>query len=185
MPHHESLRPDGLLQNQTQKQEKTSSQAPARENPRLSAIKEPTSNRNSAYSATSTESRALKTKVGPWKLGKTLGVGATARVRLVRHEITGQEAAIKILQKSRAEKSQAGSLVDLEKGKQGDFDEDGERRMPLGIEREVAIMRLVQHPHIMKLYDIWENRTEMLVTIDVSFHLLFANLSQLLSPRTG
>jgi hypothetical protein len=33
--------------------------------------------------------------------------------------------------------------------------------MPIGIEREVAIMKLIQHPNIMKLYDIWENRTEM------------------------
>jgi serine/threonine protein kinase len=40
---------------------------------------------------------------------------------------------------------------------------DGIRRMPVGIEREVAIMKLIQHPNIMKLYDIWENRTEMYV----------------------
>jgi hypothetical protein len=38
---------------------------------------------------------------------------------------------------------------------------NGFRRMPYGIEREVAIMKLIEHPHIMKLYDIWENRTEM------------------------
>jgi serine/threonine protein kinase len=39
--------------------------------------------------------------------------------------------------------------------------EDGVKRMPVGIEREVAIMKLIRHPNIMKLYDIWENRTEM------------------------
>jgi len=93
-----------------------------------------------------------------------LGKGATARVRLARHSVTGQEAAVKIVQKKNAQLSQAGSLADLDKAvSKLPEDEDGPRRMPVGIEREVAIMKLIQHPNIMKLYDIWENRTEMLV----------------------
>ena len=38
---------------------------------------------------------------------------------------------------------------------------EGEMRVPMAIEREVAILKLIEHPHIMKLYDIWENRSEM------------------------
>lgn len=38
---------------------------------------------------------------------------------------------------------------------------DGEMRIPMAIEREVAILKLIEHPNIMKLYDIWENRSEM------------------------
>lgn len=38
---------------------------------------------------------------------------------------------------------------------------NGEMRVPMAIEREVAILKLIEHPHIMKLYDIWENRSEM------------------------
>jgi serine/threonine protein kinase len=90
-----------------------------------------------------------------------LGKGATARVRMARHAITGQPAAIKIVQKKNAQISQAGSLASLDR-KDAEFKEgEGVRRMPYGIEREVAIMKLIEHPHIMKLYDIWENRTEM------------------------
>jgi serine/threonine-protein kinase HSL1, negative regulator of Swe1 kinase len=136
-------------------------------NPRLSEISKdsqiPESNRNSQISTTSTNaSGRRKILIGPWHLGKTLGKGATARVRLARHAVTGQLAAIKIVQKKDAQLSQAGSLAALDqKDASMENPRDGARKMPYGIEREVAIMKLIQHPHIMKLYDIWENRTEM------------------------
>ena len=76
--------------------------------------------------------------------------------------LQGQEAAIKIVQKKCAQISQAGSLAALDQAESAQpTPEDGTRRMPIGVEREVAIMKLIQHPNIMKLYDIWENRTEM------------------------
>jgi len=178
-PHHESLKQDGLLQTigsspastlsqgeyyPMKKAPRTGSPGPNVNNPRLSAISKE-SNRNSQISTVSTnasDGKRIKARIGPWKLGKTLGKGATARVRLARHAFTGQQAAIKIVQKKNAQMSQAGSLVDLDIS-DGDMLEldDGVRRMPMGIEREVAIMKLIQHPNIMKLYDIWENRTEM------------------------
>lgn len=139
-------------------------------NPRLSAISKEhpvtDSNRNSQISTVSTnasDGKRLKFCIGPWKLGKTLGKGATARVRLARHVYTGQEAAIKIVQKRNAQMSQAGSLAALDQAesKEQPDSKGGVRRMPIGVEREVAIMKLIQHPNIMKLYDIWENRTEM------------------------
>lgn len=138
-------------------------------NPRVSTIStkhgETESNRNSQISTVSSnasDGKRIKSCIGPWKLGKTLGKGATARVRLERHIYTGQEAAIKIVQKRNAQISQAGSLAALDQAESTLAEsEDGIRRMPIGIEREVAIMKLIQHPNIMKLYDIWENRTEM------------------------
>lgn len=138
-------------------------------NPRISNISKEhagtESNRNSQISTISSnasDAKRIKSCIGPWKLGKTLGKGATARVRLARHAYTGQEAAIKIVQKRNAQMSQAGSLAALDRAESSMGEsEDGIRRMPIGIEREVAIMKLIQHPNIMKLYDIWENRTEM------------------------
>lgn len=179
IPHHESLKQDGLLQVIDSSLTSTPSYSdyyPAKEiqrigspgpninNPRLSAISKE-SNRNSQISTVSTnasDGKRIKARIGPWKLGKTLGKGATARVRLARHAFTGQQAAIKIVQKKNAQMSQAGSLADLDVADADMLDlDDGVRRMPVGIEREVAIMKLIQHPNIMKLYDIWENRTEM------------------------
>ena len=136
-------------------------------NPRLSAISReyPNSNRYSQVSTVSTnasDGKKLKVMVGPWRLGRTLGRGATARVRRARHATSGQDAAVKIVQKRNAQISQAGSLADLDKAMSAAPNlGDGLRRMPVGIEREVAIMKLIEHPNIMKLYDIWENRDEM------------------------
>ena len=137
--------------------------------PRLSAISKGDvvhrPNRDSQISTASTNAsdgkRRRKTHIGPWHLGKTLGKGATARVRMAKHSITGQPAAVKIVQKKSALLSQAGSLASLNKKDAKVKDAGENRRMPYGIEREVAIMKLIEHPHIMKLYDIWENRTEM------------------------
>jgi len=143
-----------------------SSLRPNPANPRLSAISKEhsttASKRDSLISTTSTDSNRVKVYIGPWRLGKTLGEGATARVRLAKHASTGQKAAVKIVQKRHAQMSQVGSLADLDQAESTRPDSgDGLRRMPVGIEREVAIMKLIQHPNIMKLYDIWENRTEM------------------------
>ncbi len=123
------------------------------------------SNRNSAISTVSTNASdgfgRRKTHIGPWHLGKTLGKGATARVRMARHCITGELAAVKIVQKMNAQLTQSGSLASISKNDTLWDEEDEVRRMPFAIEREVAIMKLIKHPHIMQIYDIWENRTEM------------------------
>lgn len=37
----------------------------------------------------------------------------------------------------------------------------GARPMPCGIEREVVIMKLIEHPNVINLYDVWENRGEL------------------------
>lgn len=110
--------------------------------------------------------RGIKTHIGPWQLGKTLGKGSQARVRLARHCVTGQLVAIKIVPKNATQLTQAGSLANLDylekKHKQVTNSTDpGLRRMPLAIEREVAILKLVQHPNVLSLLDIWENRAEI------------------------
>ena len=134
-------------------------------NPRLSAVAtehQHNSNRNSQISTTSTNASATsrrKTHVGPWQLGATLGRGATARVRKARHAVTGQSAAIKIVSKAAAASVQRRTSM---KGKGlVDEDADGLRQMPFGIEREVVIMKLIEHPNVIRLYDIWENRGEL------------------------
>lgn len=33
--------------------------------------------------------------------------------------------------------------------------------MSYSIEREVVIMKLIEHPNVMSLYDVWENRGEL------------------------
>ena len=43
--------------------------------------------------------------------------------------------------------------------------EDHERIL-LGIEREIVIMKLIEHPNIMRLYDVWETSTELYLILE-------------------
>ena len=103
-----------------------------------------------------------KTHIGPWQLGETLGKGSTGMVRLCRHRLTHELAAVKIVSKNSSQIVQAGSIYGIDRW-DNTFPEsiNGEMRIPMAIEREVAILKLIQHPNIVKLYDIWENRKEM------------------------
>ncbi|KAK2532774.1 Sik2 [Columba guinea] len=68
-------------------------------------------------------------RVGFYDIEGTLGKGNFAVVKLARHRITRSEVAIKIIDKSQLD------VVNLEK-----------------IYREVQIMKMLDHPHIIKLY---------------------------------
>ncbi|CAK9187958.1 unnamed protein product [Ilex paraguariensis] len=117
-----------------------------------------------SYASTSSSriKKNYKTHIGPWQLGRTLGKGSSARVRLCRHSITNQLAAVKIVNRRMAYLVQDSSLAALSKWDSNLPDKiNGEMRVPMAIEREVAILKLIEHPNIMKLYDIWENRSEM------------------------
>ncbi|KAL2758585.1 hypothetical protein ACRALDRAFT_2040732 [Sodiomyces alcalophilus JCM 7366] len=121
--------------------------------------KAPSSNRSSGCN--------YKTQIGPWQLGKTLGKGSSARVRLCRHRISGELAAVKIVPKKAAYLIQHGSLAALHQYDDSLPDRiDGEMRVPLSIEREVAILKLIDHPNVMKVYDIWENRSEIYLVLE-------------------
>ena len=158
IPHHSSLHPGGTLQNPNV----SSSPQSKIEDKRISAVSSEearTSNRLSQISQTSTNASGKgrrKTHVGPWRLGKTVGKGASGRVRKARHATTGQDVAIKIVSKKSAEaqRSQSLAFIDPKIG-------PGKRWIPFGIEREVVIMKMIEHPNIIKLFDIWENRGEL------------------------
>ncbi|KKF92623.1 Serine/threonine-protein kinase GIN4 [Ceratocystis platani] len=84
--------------------------------------------------------------------------GASAEVKFCRHRVTGQPAACKIVSKHSSTLIQAGSLAALDRiDARMQQKLKNQMRVPVAVEREVAILKLVQHPNIMKLYDIWEN----------------------------
>jgi len=150
-----------------------SNKVPVIENKRLSAIVDeagPPSNRDSQVSTASTTSATgkpkRKTHVGPWQLGKTLGKGATGRVRLAKHALTGQTAAVKIVSKKSAALVQSASMARMDREDNSAATAAGLRTMPFGIEREVVIMKLIEHPNIINLYDIWENRGELYLVLE-------------------
>ncbi|KAI0805527.1 hypothetical protein GGR55DRAFT_281127 [Xylaria sp. FL0064] len=127
-------------------------------------------NGDQRFSVISTSSGASggnrKTHIGPWQLGKTLGKGSAARVRLARHHTTHDIVAVKILAKNMTQLTAAGSMAELEKWDRTRDEFNSQRQMPLSIEREVAVLKLIDHPNIVKLHDIWENRAEIYLVLE-------------------
>ncbi|KAH6618807.1 hypothetical protein C7974DRAFT_341740 [Boeremia exigua] len=170
LPHNESIVPNGTLGVHHEQ----SSATP--ENKRLSAVlahetRPHIPKRDSTISNTSTNAsntnRRRKTHIGPWQLGRTIGRGGCSRVRLVRHSMTGQFGAAKIISKTTAEKVRALSLANLIQSAEQDptLHPDG-KLIPFGLEREICIMKLLDHPNIVRLYDIWENRDELYLIME-------------------
>lgn len=79
------------------------------------------------------------------------------RVRLAKHTVTGKLAAIKIVPKVTAST--------VRKDKKG-RPQERIGGLPYGIEREVIIMKLIEHPHVMRLYDVWENKGELYLVLE-------------------
>ncbi|KAH9935953.1 Pkinase-domain-containing protein [Epithele typhae] len=94
--------------------------------------------------------------IGLWKVGRTIGKGSSGRVRLARHSKTGQYAAVKIVSKTALLSSRMtlGSLAD-----EAD-------RILHSIEREIVLMKLINHPHILRLYDVWETSSELYLILE-------------------
>lgn len=161
LPHNESLDPNGTLSvrgsNPTTPEYKRLSQ--------IASEHERDSKRNSAISTTSTNAsgRRRKTYIGHWQLGKTIGKGGCSRVRVVRHKTRHQYGAVKIITRTTAENTRAQSLANLIESTKGSVASNamGYKPIPYGLEREIAVMKLLEHPNIVRLYDVWENRNEL------------------------
>ncbi|KAG2039905.1 kinase-like domain-containing protein [Suillus americanus] len=91
--------------------------------------------------------------IGLWKVGRTIGKGSSGRVRIARHSKTGQYAAVKIVSKNIL----MNSITKLV---------DSAEHMLLSIEREIVIMKLIDHPNIMRLYDVWETSSELYLILE-------------------
>lgn len=157
MPHHESLNHDGNLS----RRGAVAPRAPINEPDQPT---EPPADppRKVVY----TNKGKRKTHVGPWHLGRTLGKGATGRVRLARHSNTGEVVAVKIVSKKSAAMVQSASMAKIDNDTTNPINKTGNRTMPFGIEREVVIMKLIEHPNVINLYDIWENRGELYLILE-------------------
>ena len=125
-------------------------------------IEEEDEDKRASHASASSQGSAWahrKKRIGPWILGKDVGKGMVGRVRKVKHVYTGQIAAAKIIPKAAAAEIRAASLANLELSMAAKK-EDG-AMLPVGIEREVVIMKLLEHENVVKLFDVWENRSEL------------------------
>ena len=84
-------------------------------------------------------------QLGPYSLGRTLGEGTSGKVKLAVQTETNRQCAIKVI--CRRAFDQNPSL----QGK---------------IQREIALMRLVEHPHILKLMDVLESPRHLYIVLE-------------------
>ncbi|XP_020970045.1 SNF1-related protein kinase catalytic subunit alpha KIN10 [Arachis ipaensis] len=79
-----------------------------------------------------------------YKLGKTLGIGSFGKVKIAEHVLTGHKVAIKILNRRK--------IKNME--------------MEEKVRREIKILRLFMHPHIIRLYEVIETPTDIYVVME-------------------
>ncbi|OAD76384.1 hypothetical protein PHYBLDRAFT_109842 [Phycomyces blakesleeanus NRRL 1555(-)] len=89
--------------------------------------------RSSGTLSTHSVSQKARKTIGDYYVGKTLGKGASGRVKLGIHRQTGEQVAIKIISKAHLAANPA-----IEKA----------------VRREIAIMKLIRHPNVMSLVDV-------------------------------
>ncbi|KAG6820295.1 hypothetical protein H0H93_002733 [Arthromyces matolae] len=93
---------------------------------------------------------------GPWILGECVGKGASGRVKIAKHRLTGQLAAVKILPIAPLVTSRASLATQQAKS-------DKQR---LGIDREITMMKLMNHPNIMRIFDVYEGDKELFLVLE-------------------
>ncbi|XP_025771135.1 serine/threonine-protein kinase MARK2 [Puma concolor] len=93
--------------------------------------------RNSAASADE------QPHIGNYRLLKTIGKGNFAKVKLARHILTGKEVAVKIIDKTQLNSSSLQKLF-----------------------REVRIMKVLNHPNIVKLFEVIETEKTLYLVME-------------------
>ncbi|KAI9100551.1 kinase-like domain-containing protein [Phlyctochytrium arcticum] len=109
-------------------------------------------------------------RIGPYAVGKTLGVGSTGRVKLGVHVESGQRVAIKIIPKDSLANGGNGNTQASAAPPSVTANPAGGASPPSlankKLEREITIMKLIQHPHVLQLYDVYETDKELFLILE-------------------
>ncbi|KAH7906608.1 kinase-like domain-containing protein [Hygrophoropsis aurantiaca] len=94
--------------------------------------------------------------IGQWIIGECVGKGASGRVRIAKHRRTGELAAVKILPLQPIMNSRASLATQQAKSE----------KQRLGIDREIIMMKLMNHPNILRIYDVFEGDKELYLVLE-------------------
>jgi len=83
-------------------------------------------------------------RLNAYQLVRNIGEGSFGKVKLARHRATGQEVAMKIINRRK--------LIS--------------RDLAGRIEREIQYLQLLRHPHIIKLYNVITTKTEIYMVLE-------------------
>ncbi|TDL22850.1 Pkinase-domain-containing protein [Rickenella mellea] len=96
------------------------------------------------------------TAIGPWILGECVGKGASGRVKVARHSVTGQLAAVKILPLEALLSSRLSLRTKNAKA----------QKHRNSIDKEIIMMKLMDHPNIIRIYDVFEGDKELFLILE-------------------
>ncbi|CAG8478642.1 1430_t:CDS:10 [Diversispora eburnea] len=92
-----------------------------------------------------------KIKIGQYNVLQTLGVGSFGKVKLAVHSVTGHKVAMKFINRKRI------SNMDM-----------------VGrVKREIHYLKLLRHPHIIKLYEVITTPTDIIMVMEYAGGELF------------
>jgi BR serine/threonine kinase len=94
-------------------------------------------------------SEGNRPSVGPYTFDKIIGEGSTGKVKLAFHKETGEKVAIKIIPKS-------------------SFDQRPD--LEAKVRREIALMKVMNHPNILRLIDVLESTRNLYMVLEYAEH---------------
>ncbi|KAF2538404.1 hypothetical protein F2Q68_00022259, partial [Brassica cretica] len=86
----------------------------------------------------------VQRRVGKYEVGKTIGQGSFAKVRYAKNTETGESVALKILDKEKVLKN----------------------KMSEQIRREISTMKLINHPNVVRLYEVLASKTKIYIVLE-------------------
>ncbi|GAA6000514.1 uncharacterized protein JCM10292_001550 [Rhodotorula paludigena] len=89
-------------------------------------------------------SRRAPQVIGEYEIISTLGTGSFGKVKLAKHVKTGLKVAMKFISKRKISSAEMANRV----------------------HREIQYLSLLRHPHIIKLYDVVSNPTDIIMVIE-------------------
>lgn len=95
-------------------------------------------------------------RLGEYEVLKNIGEGSFGHVKLAIHTLTGQKVALKYFSKARIKSMKLGARVT----------------------REIQYLRLLDHPHIIKIYEVINTTTDIIMVIEFAGSELFDTLAK-------
>ncbi|OIW02790.1 hypothetical protein TanjilG_29566 [Lupinus angustifolius] len=86
----------------------------------------------------------IKRRVGKYEVGRTIGEGTFAKVKFARNSETGEPVALKIMDKEKVLK----------------------HKMAEQIRREIATMKLIKHPNVVRLFEVMGSKTKIFIVLE-------------------
>ncbi|KAK7292863.1 hypothetical protein RJT34_15718 [Clitoria ternatea] len=86
-----------------------------------------------------------RTRVGKYELGKTIGEGSFAKVKVAKNVENGNHVAIKILDRNHVLR----------------------HKMMEQLKKEISAMKLINHPNVVKIYEVMASKTKIYIVIEL------------------